>query len=195
MTPPPRVVVIDHHDSYVWNLVHLVAAVTGAVPDVVQHDATTAAQVLAYDRVVLSPGPDARTTRRTSRSAATSCSPAPSPSSVSAWGCRAWSRRTAGCVERIEPAHGDVAAVCHDGTGLFAGIPSPYPAVRYHSLAATRVPAELVVTAQCRDAERGSVVMGVRHRHLPLHGVQFHPESVLSEHGVRLIENFLRDTR
>jgi anthranilate/para-aminobenzoate synthase component II len=143
------VVAIDHNDSYVWNLVDLVAAVTGTVPDVVQHDAMTAAEVLAYDHVVLFPG----------------------------------------------PAHGDVAAVCHDGTGLFAGIPSPYRAVRYHSLAATRVPAELVVTAECRDAERGSVVVGVRHRHLPLHGVQFHPESVFSEHRVRLVENFLRNTR
>lgn len=74
---------------------------------------------------------------------------------------------------------------------LFAGIPSRCPAVRYHSLAATRVPDDLVVTAHCQDAARGSVVMGVRHRTLPLHGVQFHPKSVLSEYGVRLFQNLL----
>jgi anthranilate synthase/aminodeoxychorismate synthase-like glutamine amidotransferase len=95
-----------------------------------------------------------------------------------------------GLVERVEPAHGEVAAVAHDGAGVFAGIPSPYACVRYHSLAATRVPDELVVTARCRDDD-GEVVMGVRHRTLPLHGVQFHPESVLSEHGLRLVANFV----
>jgi anthranilate/para-aminobenzoate synthase component II len=76
--------------------------------------------------------------------------------------------------------------VSHDGSGVFAGLPSPYAAVRYHSLAATRVPDDLVVTATCPG-----VVMGVRHRSLPLHGVQFHPESILSEHGVQLVANFL----
>jgi anthranilate synthase component II len=96
-----------------------------------------------------------------------------------------------GLVERVQPAHGDVASVRHDGQGVFAGLPSPYAAVRYHSLAATRVPDDLVVTATCSDERRGEVVMGVRHRSLPLHGVQFHPESVLSEHGARLVANFL----
>ena len=195
MTPPPRVVVIDHHDSYVWNLVHLVAAVTGAVPDVVQHDATTAAQVLAYDRVVLSRGPGRPDDPADFAVGGDVLLAGTVPVLGVCLGMQGLVTTYGGVVERIEPAHGDVAAVCHDGTGLFAGIPSPYAAVRYHSLAATRVPAELVVTAECRDAERGSVVMGVRHRHLPLHGVQFHPESVLSEHGVRLIGNFLRDTR
>ena len=99
-----------------------------------------------------------------------------------------------GRVERVEPAHGEVAEISHDGRGLFAGIPTPYPAVRYHSLAATRVPDDLVVTATCTGAQ-GDVEMGVRHRNLPLQGVQFHPESVLSEHGRRLVENFLADCR
>jgi anthranilate/para-aminobenzoate synthase component II len=85
--------------------------------------------------------------------------------------------------------------VSHDGRGVFAGIPSPYAAVRYHSLAATHVPEELLVTATCPASDgagaAGEVVMGVRHRALPLEGVQFHPESVLSEHGHHLMANFL----
>jgi anthranilate/para-aminobenzoate synthase component II len=87
----------------------------------------------------------------------------------------------------VEPAHGDVAAVSHDGTGLFRGVPSPFDAVRYHSLAAVEVPDCLRVTAWSEDG----VVQGVEHRTLPLCGVQFHPESVLTAHGARLVENFL----
>jgi len=92
-----------------------------------------------------------------------------------------------GSVERVRPAHGEVAAVEHDGAGVFAGLPSPFHAVRYHSLAAVRLPPELVVTATDRDG----TVMGVRHVSRPLEGVQFHPESVLSEHGRRLVATFL----
>jgi anthranilate synthase component 2/para-aminobenzoate synthetase len=92
-----------------------------------------------------------------------------------------------GTVERVEPAHGEVASVEHDGTGVLEGLPSPFEAVRYHSLAATHVPDDLLVTATA-----GGVVMAVRHRDLPLHGVQFHPESVLSAHGEQIVRTFLR---
>ena len=95
-----------------------------------------------------------------------------------------------GQVGQVEPAHGEVAAVEHDGTGVLAGIPSPFAAVRYHSLAATRLPDVLRRTAWCEGPD-GPVVMGVEHRGLPLWGVQFHPESVLTEHGERLVANFL----
>jgi anthranilate/para-aminobenzoate synthase component II len=91
-----------------------------------------------------------------------------------------------GTVARVRPAHGEVAEVTHDGTGVFRGLPDPVAMVRYHSLAAVEVPEVLRVTALA-----GPVVMGVVHRDLPLHGVQFHPESVLSEHGNRLVANFL----
>ncbi len=192
MTPTPRVVVVDHHDSYVWSLVHLVAAVTGALPDVVQHDATTASDVLSYDRVVLSPGPGHPNDPADFSVGADVLRAGTVPVLGVCLGMQGLVTTYGGVVERIEPAHGDVATVHHDGTGLFAGTPSPYSVVRYHSLAATQVPAEIVVTAECRNAARGSVVMAVRHRSLPLHGVQFHPESVLSEHGRRLIQNFVR---
>jgi anthranilate synthase/aminodeoxychorismate synthase-like glutamine amidotransferase len=180
------VVVVDHHDSYTWNLVHLVAVVTGRLPEVVQHDATTAAHVLSFDHVVLSPGPgrpddpaDFSVGRQVVLAGTV-------PVLGVCLGMQGLVTAYGGLVERVEPAHGDVAEVTHDGSGVFAGLPSPYAAVRYHSLAATRVPDDLVVNATCPG-----VVMGVRHRTLPLHGVQFHPESVLSEHGERLVANFL----
>jgi anthranilate synthase/aminodeoxychorismate synthase-like glutamine amidotransferase len=91
-----------------------------------------------------------------------------------------------GTVERIAPAHGEVASVTHGGLGVLAGIPSPFEAVRYHSLAATRVPDVLEVTA-----ESDGVVMAVRHRDLPHHAVQFHPESILSRHGAEMVRTFL----
>jgi anthranilate synthase/aminodeoxychorismate synthase-like glutamine amidotransferase len=91
-----------------------------------------------------------------------------------------------GTVGRVEPAHGEVAAVEHDGRGVFTGLASPLTAVRYHSLAALEVPPELEVSARV-----DGVVMGVRHRTLPLEGVQFHPESVLSAGGAVIVANFL----
>jgi anthranilate/para-aminobenzoate synthase component II len=97
-----------------------------------------------------------------------------------------------GEVTRIAPAHGDVVDVRHDSASVFAGLRSPVRAVRYHSLAATHLPEALAATAWC-DGGPGlpDVVMGVRHRYLPLHGVQFHPESILSEQGEALVTNFL----
>jgi anthranilate synthase/aminodeoxychorismate synthase-like glutamine amidotransferase len=186
-----RVVVVDHHDSYTWNLVHLVASVTGALPEVVQHDATTAAHVLSYGSVVRARGaghpadPHGFSVGRAVVLAGSV------PVLGVCLGMQGLVTTYGGLVERVEPAHGEVAAVSHDGSGVFAGLPSPYAAVRYHSLAATRVPEELVVTAACVGDDGGEVVMGVRHRSRPLHGVQFHPESILSEHGRRLVANFL----
>ena len=187
-----RVVVVDHYDSYTWNLVHLVATVTGSLPDVVQHDATTAAHVLSFDHVVLSPGPGHPADPADFSVGREVLLAGTVPVLGVCLGMQGLVTTYGGAVERVEPAHGEVAEVSHDGTGLFAGIPSPYAAVRYHSLAATRVPDDLVVTATCPGPDGTvEVVMGVRHRTLPLQGVQFHPESVLSEHGVRLVANFL----
>jgi anthranilate synthase/aminodeoxychorismate synthase-like glutamine amidotransferase len=186
-----RVVVVDHHDSYTWNLVHLVASVTGTLPEVVQHDATTADHVLSFDRVVLSPGPGHPADPADFSVGREVLLAGTVPVLGVCLGMQGLVTAYGGLVERVEPAHGDVASVRHDGRGVFADLPSPYAAVRYHSLAATRVPDDLLVTATCSDERGGEVVMGVRHRSLPLHGVQFHPESVLSEHGARLVANFL----
>jgi len=183
-------VVVDHHDSYTWNLVHLVASVTGTLPEVVQHDATSASHVLSFDRVVLSPGPGHPADPADFAVGGEVLRAGTVPVLGVCLGMQGLVTTYGGLVERVAPAHGEVAQVIHDGTDVFAGIPSPDAVVRYHSLAATRVPDDLVVTATTAG-EDGEVVMAVRHRTLPLHGVQFHPESVLSEHGARLVANFL----
>jgi anthranilate synthase component II len=184
---PPTVVVVDHYDSYTWNLVHLVASVTGVLPTVVQHDQVDADDLAGFSHVVLSPGPghpdapaDFAVGREVLRRAAT-------PVLGVCLGMQGLVSAYGGTVAGVDPAHGEVASVTHDGTGLFAGVPSPFEAVRYHSLAAVEVPTTIAVTARSEDG----VVMGVAHRSLPLLGVQFHPESVLSAYGARLVANFL----
>ncbi len=183
----PAVVVVDHYDSYTWNLVHLVAEVTGVVPVVVEHDQVAVEDLDTFTHVVLSPGPghpdDPRDfgvgralLRRSDRPVLGVC--LGMQGLVTAYG---------GTVAAVPPAHGQVSWVSHDGTGLFREVPSPFAAVRYHSLAAVDVPEVLRVTARSEDG----VVMAVEHRDRPLSGVQFHPESVLSTQGVRLVANFL----
>ncbi len=186
----PDVVVVDHHDSYTWNLVHLVAGVTGEVPAVVQHDETTAAEVLAHSHVVLSPGPghpavatDFSVGREVLRAGSV-------PVLGVCLGMQGLVTASGGTVDRRPPAHGEVSRIEHDGRGVFAGLPQGFAAVRYHSLAAVDLPDELEATAWADDPQ-GRTVMGVRHRGLPLEGVQFHPESILSEHGAWLVRNFL----
>ena len=187
----PDVVVVDHYDSYTWNLVHLVAAVTGMLPTVVEHDEADADEVLGFSHVVLSPGPghpadprDFGVGREVVRRVAAG---AEVPVLGVCLGLQGIVTTLGGSVERVRPAHGEVAAVQHDGVGVFVGLPSPFRAVRYHSLAAVRLPPDLEVTATDADG----TVMGVRHRSRPLEGVQFHPESVLSEHGLQLVASFL----
>ncbi len=187
-----RVLVVDHRDSYTWNLVHLVAEVCGAVPEVVEHDEVSAEEVLAgpWTHLVLSPGPgtpddvaDFAVGRRLLLETRV-------PLLGVCLGMQGLVTAYGGEVGQVRPAHGEVAEVVHDGAGAFAGLPSPFEAVRYHSLAAVRVPEALVETAWCQDAN-GRVVMGVQHRDRPLWGVQFHPESILTEHGAALVGNFL----
>ncbi len=174
----PDVVVVDHRDSYTWNLVHLVAAVTGVLPVVVQWDDPV--DLAAYSHIVLSPGPGHPEEYRWSFDEGR-------PVLGVCLGLQGMVLAFGGEVGRVEPAHGAVEAVTHDGRGIFAGVPSPLDAVRYHSLAAVRLPDELEASAWAADG----TVMGARHRSLPIEGVQFHPESILSEHGARLVANFL----
>lgn len=184
---PPDVIVVDHHDSYTWNLVHLVAGVTGSVPRVVQHDAVSAADVLSHSHVILSPGPGHPANPADFAVGREVLLAGTVPVLGVCLGLQGLVTAYGGVVSRVEPAHGDVAVVRHDGAGVFAGLPPTFEAVRYHSLAATTLPSSLVATAWSADG----VVMGVRHRSLPLEGVQFHPESILSSCGAELIANFL----
>ncbi|MGZ4448508.1 MAG: anthranilate synthase component II [Nocardioides sp.] len=183
----PDVVVVDHHDSYTWNLVHLVAAVTGRLPTVVQHDEVDADAVLRHSHVVLSPGPGRPDDPRDFAVGREVLLAASRPVLGVCLGMQGLVAAYGGRVDRVEPAHGEVCRVEHDGRGVFAGLPQGFRAVRYHSLAALEVPDVLEVGARAEDG----TVMGVRHRDLPLEGVQFHPESVLSEHGAALVASFL----
>ncbi len=183
----PDVIVVDHHDSYTWNLVHLVAQVTGVLPRVVQHDEVTPDEVLRHSHVVLSPGPGHPAVPADFSVGEAVLLDGTRPVLGVCLGMQGLVTAYGGTVARVVPAHGDVASVRHDGRGVFAGLPQGFAAVRYHSLAALALPTDLVATAWSEDG----VVMGVRHRSLPLEGVQFHPESILSEHGEAIVRRFL----
>jgi anthranilate synthase/aminodeoxychorismate synthase-like glutamine amidotransferase len=188
----PDVVVVDHHDSYTWNLVHLVAAVTGRLPRVVQHDEVSAADVLAHSHVVLSPGPGHPAEPADFAVGRDVLAAGTVPVLGVCLGMQGLVTMYGGTVDRRPPAHGEVARIAHDGRGVFRGLPQGFAAVRYHSLAAVVLPDELVATAHVAGAGPGAdAVMGVRHVALPLEGVQFHPESILSEQGAALVANFL----
>jgi anthranilate synthase/aminodeoxychorismate synthase-like glutamine amidotransferase len=186
------VLVIDHHDSYTYNLVHLVGAVTGRLPDVVQHDEPAASRWRSgYSHLVLSPGPGSVTCPADFAIGREIVATATVPVLGVCLGMQGIAAVLGGAVQIGRPAHGEVAVLEHDGTGLFAGLPRAFGVVRYHSQAVVDVPAELAVTAWCDDPA-GRVVMGLAHVSRPLHGVQFHPESVLSEHGLAMVANFLQ---
>ncbi|MDT9592827.1 aminodeoxychorismate/anthranilate synthase component II [Nocardioides zeae] len=197
----PDVVLVDHRDSYTHNLAHLVAAVTGVLPRVVQHDEVDADDVLSHSHVVLSPGPGHPGSPTDFAVGRAVLATGTRPVLGVCLGLQGLVTVHGGEVTRRRPAHGEVARVEHDGRGVLAGLPQGFAAVRYHSLGVVRLPACLEVTATCADDEARDgghpdgpaerVVMGVRHRDLPQEAVQFHPESVLSEHGEALVRNFL----
>jgi anthranilate synthase component 2 len=185
-----RVLVVDHHDSYTWNLVHLVASVPGELPDVVEHDEPGVLdRATDYTHLVLSPGPG-HPGNIADFALGSAVFGLGLPVLGVCLGMQALVTAYGGRVERVAPAHGEVASVAHDGLGVLRGIDSPFDAVRYHSLAAVEVPDVLEVTASA-----AGVVMAVRHRSRPLEGVQFHPESILSRHGREIVANFLEPAR
>ena len=160
---------------------------TGELPDVVEHDRVQASDLTGFSHVVLSPGPGHPEDPADFGVGRELLLAARGPVLGVCLGMQGLVAAYGGRVAAVEPAHGEVSSVTHDGTGLFDGVPSPFDVVRYHSLAAVEVPDVLRVTARSEDG----VVQAVVHRSLPLCGVQFHPESVLTSHGVRLVENFL----
>jgi anthranilate synthase/aminodeoxychorismate synthase-like glutamine amidotransferase len=189
----PRVLVIDHHDSYTYNLVHLIAAVTGQVPEVVQHDDPVRSAHWRDDftHLVLSPGPGTVMEREDFGVGRSIIAESQVPVLGVCLGMQGIVDAFGGKVDLIEPAHGEISVVTHTGTGVFAGVPQRFDAVRYHSQAAVALPDSLAVTAWCDGPDGGQVVMGVQHRQRPVHGVQFHPESILTQHGAQLVRNFL----
>jgi anthranilate synthase component 2 len=184
------ILVVDNYDSFTFNLVHYLAEL-GAETVVRRNDQITVQDAFAMkpQAVLLSPGP---------------CAPAQAgiclplirgaaedlPILGVCLGHQAIGEAFGGDVIRAKTLmHGKTSPILHDGRGLFAGLPSPFTATRYHSLAVDRatLPPELEVTAWTEDGE----IMGLQHRSRPIHGVQFHPESILTEHGHALIANFL----
>ena len=189
------VFVLDNYDSFTYNLVQYLGEL-GAEVEVYRNDELTVEQVEALkpERILLSPGP---------------CTPGEAgilvplirhmagkaPILGVCLGHQAIGEAFGGQVVRAQHLmHGKTSAVEHDGKGVFAGLPTPLTCTRYHSLivAEDGLPGELAVTARTAENCGTSVIMGMRHRTLPIEGVQFHPESVLTDHGMQLIANFLR---
>src|SRR3954453_18806630 len=186
-----RTLLIDNYDSYTFNLFHLLGEVNGEEPVVVRNDELPWEELAAieFDNVVISPGPehprDAGVSLDVLRRAGV-------PVLGVCLGHQELAYAAGGTIEHApEVMHGRLSPIRHDGSGLFAGLPQDFLAVRYHSLVVGAVPPELRVTAWTPDG----VIMGLEHRTRPLLGVQFHPESVSTRHGRALLANFRDLTR
>jgi len=183
-----RVLVIDNYDSFTYNLVQYLGEL-GAEVDVVRNDAAPIGELLArgHERLVISPGPCTPAEAGISVEASRRFPEAGVPTLGVCLGHQSLVEAYGGRVVVGEPIHGKDAAVNHDGRTIFAGLPDPLLVGRYHSLiAAPQLPDCFELSAWL-----GETVMAVRHRELPVEGVQFHPESVLTPDGRRILENFL----
>jgi len=185
----PKILVVDNYDSFTWNLVHYLQQL-GAAVEVVRNDAISAGQALSSgaDAFLISPGPKTPDEAGVSLDLVAACAEARRPLLGVCLGHQAIGQHFGGRVERGHLMHGKTSPVDHDGTGLFADLPAPFTVTRYHSLVVSDVPGDLLVNARSPDG----AVMGLRHRDLPIHGVQFHPESIATEHGHAMLANFLR---
>jgi anthranilate synthase/aminodeoxychorismate synthase-like glutamine amidotransferase len=183
-----RVLVIDNYDSFTYNLVQYLGEL-GAELEVVRHDHATVEELLVrgYDRVIVSPGPCTPNEAGISLEAVRRFPAAGIPTLGVCLGHQALVQAWGGRVIQHEPVHGKTCVVEHDGQTIFRGLPDALVVGRYHSLVADPALPEALE----RSATGGGVVMAVRHRELPAEGVQFHPESVLTEHGRELLANFL----
>ena len=187
---PMKLLVLDNYDSFTWNLVHLLGPLVSDV-EVVRNDAVTVDAILAGepDAIVVSPGPCTPNEAGISLDLIRAAGPRV-PILGICLGLQAIGQAYGGEVVRApEPRHGKVDEIRHRSETLFRGIDGPFGATRYHSLVVRRetCPAELAVTAETADG----LIMALSHREFPVHGVQFHPESILSEHGRTLAVNFL----
>ena len=188
------ILVIDNYDSFTFNLVHYLMEL-GAQVRVERNDALSAVEALASEAAgfLISPGPRTPDEAGISLDLVAACADAGRPLLGVCLGHQAIGQHFGGTVTRGGLMHGKTSPVDHDGTGVFAGLPSPFTATRYHSLVVEDIPAALAVNATSETPGLdGTAVMGFRHRELPIHGVQFHPESIATQHGHALLANFLR---
>jgi anthranilate synthase/aminodeoxychorismate synthase-like glutamine amidotransferase len=185
----PSILLVDSYDSFTYNVADALRSL-GAIVDVVPRDAAIEKRPNCYDAFLLGPGPGApqrgdRLSILIERILATGA-----PMLGICLGMQAIAEHYGACVVRAPaPVHGEVASIAHDGQGLFERVPSPLNAARYHSLCVERasLPESLAVRAVSGDG----VVQAIEDRQRPVYGLQFHPESFLSEHGERLLSNFL----
>ena len=185
------ILVLDNYDSFTWNLVHYLQEL-GATVEVARNDALSAADALASgaDGLLISPGPGVPDGAGISLELVAACAEARRPLLGICLGHQAIGQHFGGQVVRAPAVmHAKTSEIAHDGSGPFAALPSPLTATRYHSLVIDEgsVPETLIVNARAEDG----TIQGLRHRALPIFGVQFHPESIASDHGHRLLGNFL----
>ena len=188
----PRILVIDNVDSFTFMLVDYLAAL-GADVVVKRNDALSAEEAVrsGSDGILISPGPGAPADAGISVALAAACIDRELPLLGVCLGHQAIALACGSTVERSYPVHGKPAQVSHDGSGLFAGLPSPFAATRYHSLSVPDPTPPLIANAWSEDG----TVMAMRHASAPVHGVQFHPESVASEQGKPFLKAFLEICR
>ena len=187
------ILVIDNYDSFTFNLVHYLMEL-GAEVRVERNDALSASEALASGAkgILISPGPCTPNEAGISLDCVAACADAGLPLLGVCLGHQAIGQHFGGRVVRGGLMHGKTSPVDHDGSGVFADLPSPFTATRYHSLVVVEIPNVLHVNATSETPGLdGTSVMGFRHRELPIHGVQFHPESIATEHGHALLANFL----
>ena len=182
------ILVIDNYDSFTWNLVHYLMEL-GAEVEVVRNDDISAGQALSSgaQAFLISPGPKTPNEAGVSLDLVAACADAGKPLLGVCLGHQTIGQHFGGTVARGGLMHGKTSPVTHDNSGLFTGLPSPFQATRYHSLIVENVPSSLVVNATSDDGH----VMGFRHATLPIHSVQFHPESIATEHGHAILANFM----
>jgi len=186
------ILVIDNYDSFTWNLVHYLMEL-GADVEVVRNDAIGVGQAMSSgaEAFLISPGPCTPNEAGISLELVGACAAERRPLLGVCLGHQSIGQFFGGKVVRApELMHGKTSPILHDDTGLYRGLPSPFTATRYHSLIVPEegMPTELVINARTPDGQ----VMGVRHASLPIHGVQFHPESIATEHGHAMLANFMR---
>jgi len=188
--PPPHVLVVDNYDSFTFNLVQYLKA-AGADCTVLENDRTSVAEIrtMRPDGLLISPGPGAPEAAGITLALIRELAGLVPMLGV-CLGHQAIAQAFGARVYRSgSPVHGKVSSVTHDGRGVLRGVPSPFAATRYHSLLVEPdgLPEVLEISARTSAGE----IMGLRHRHLAIEGLQFHPESILSEHGPRLVQNWL----
>jgi anthranilate synthase component 2 len=183
------ILVIDNYDSFTFNLVHYLMEL-GAEVRVERNDALSAADAIRTNAAgfLISPGPCTPNEAGISLDLVEACGDAGKPLLGVCLGHQSIGQHFGGTVQRGGLMHGKTSLVSHDNSGVFEGIPSPFTATRYHSLVVENPPEALIVNATSDDG----FTMGFRHRELPIHGVQFHPESIATEHGHEMLANFLR---